>query len=218
MKLYSIDASPFAARIRMQIAMKDLDCEILPPPHALRTPEFHARFPLGKIPVLELDEGTQIEESWAIAEYLEDAFPSPAMRPSDPAGTARCRVRARIADLHLGPAIFPLFGPALAGQTPPGLTDRVAAVSAECAKLDRWLESETSLPERSMDIGDLALVTHTFYVSAILGELGAGDPVQSHARLSAWSAAMMENRHVSAAIEALHEGFQGLISRTRQTS
>ena len=83
-KLYNLDHSPYATRVRMQIYKKGLDLEILPAPAALRTPEFMARFPMGKIPVLELDDGRQVPDSWVIMEYLEDCQAGESLRPQDP--------------------------------------------------------------------------------------------------------------------------------------
>ena len=72
MKLYNLDHSPYATRVRMQIHKKGLEIAIEPPPDALGTPEFLARFPMGKIPVLELDDGSQLPDSWVIMDYLEE--------------------------------------------------------------------------------------------------------------------------------------------------
>ena len=61
MKLYNLDHSPYATRVRMQIDKAGLEVDILPSPLALRSPEILERFPLGKIPVLELDDGNRVE-------------------------------------------------------------------------------------------------------------------------------------------------------------
>ena len=85
-----MDHSPYATRVRMQITKKQLDIAIEPPPVPIQTPEFMARFPLGKIPVLELDDGSQIPDSWAIMEYLEDVSPAVSLRPEG--ATARAHM------------------------------------------------------------------------------------------------------------------------------
>lgn len=49
-----------------------------------------ARSPLGKVPFIE-DEGRTLAESQAIAEYLEDIYPSTPLYPRDPYQRAKCR-------------------------------------------------------------------------------------------------------------------------------
>src|SRR5690554_7155894 len=39
------------------------------------TPEFVARNPMKKVPVMELDDGTCIAETMAICRYFEEAYP-----------------------------------------------------------------------------------------------------------------------------------------------
>ena len=36
---------------------------------------------MGQLPALELDSGNVIPDSGTILEYLEDAFPTPSLRP-----------------------------------------------------------------------------------------------------------------------------------------
>jgi glutathione S-transferase len=47
-----------------------------------RSPEHLARHPLGRVPVLELDDGTFIFESAAICLYLGDLFPEAGLLPA----------------------------------------------------------------------------------------------------------------------------------------
>jgi glutathione S-transferase len=53
-------------------------------------PDFLALNPNGLVPALEHDS-TVVVESSVILEYLEDAFPSPRLRPGNAAGKARMR-------------------------------------------------------------------------------------------------------------------------------
>lgn len=64
-----------------------------------KRPEHLARNPFGKLPVLELDDGSYLIESLAIIEYLEECHPQPAMIGRSPLERARVRELERIADL-----------------------------------------------------------------------------------------------------------------------
>ena len=110
MKLYNADHSPYSTRVRLQVRKKNFPIEITAPPHPLRSPEFLKQFPLGKIPILELDDGTCLGESWVIMEYLEDTQEGISLRPEDPLAKAQMQLFVRYADTHLGPgALFPIF-------------------------------------------------------------------------------------------------------------
>lgn len=57
--------------------------------------DYLAHNPQGLVPTLECD-GAVITQSPAILEFLEEAFPQPALLPADPAGRARVRSLAAI--------------------------------------------------------------------------------------------------------------------------
>lgn len=79
MKLYELAPSPSARRVSLFLAEKSIDI----PRVAVNTlagenitPEFIAMSVNGKIPVLELEDGTAISESIAICRYLDAQFPT----------------------------------------------------------------------------------------------------------------------------------------------
>ncbi len=53
------------------------------------SPEFRTLNVLGKLPVLELDDGSTITESLAICRYLESVFPEPSLMGRSPREAAR---------------------------------------------------------------------------------------------------------------------------------
>ena len=63
-----------------------------------------------RLPVLVLDDGVSIPESETIVEYLEDAFPDPALRPHGAEAAARVRLIARVSELYVKGPLFALFG------------------------------------------------------------------------------------------------------------
>jgi glutathione S-transferase len=65
------------------------------------SPDYLALNPNGVVPTL-VHDGTPIINSFCINEYIEDAFPEPALRPADLAERARTRYWAWTADeIHL---------------------------------------------------------------------------------------------------------------------
>ena len=109
LKFYQSDLSPYAARVRILAAAKGVKLDSSAPPGGgLKSAEYLAINPLGKIPCLEVD-GVAIPESETICEYLEDAFPSPTLRPVDATARARVRLLSRLGDLYLAPQMAKLF-------------------------------------------------------------------------------------------------------------
>ena len=82
MKLYDLPASPNTRRVRIFIAEKNLEIEMIPIDMMSgenKTEKYLAKNPLGRMPLLELDDGTCIAESIAICRYLENEFPDPPL-------------------------------------------------------------------------------------------------------------------------------------------
>jgi glutathione S-transferase len=115
MRLYNLDLSNFASKCRIAIYEKALTVELTPPPGGMNSPEFKKLNPLGKIPVLQLDDGQLIAESEIINEYLEEKFPEKPLLPKDAEGRARVRFLSRLNDLYLDPPIRALL-PQLFGK------------------------------------------------------------------------------------------------------
>ena len=63
--------------------------------------DFKAKNPFGRVPVLELDDGTCIAESQAINHYLELIHPQPNLFGDSPEEVARIEMWSRRVDLNL---------------------------------------------------------------------------------------------------------------------
>ena len=82
MKLYTADKTPSAARVDFFLHEKGIDIErqqvaLMQGEH--KTPEYRAKVPNGRIPALELDDGTVICETIAICRWFEASHPEPAL-------------------------------------------------------------------------------------------------------------------------------------------
>ena len=91
MKLLSATPSPYARKVRIALAEKGLAFELVtenPWKTGASTPDFN---PLGKLPVLILEDGSTVYESGHSLEWLEVHYPEPALVPADP----RARLAAR---------------------------------------------------------------------------------------------------------------------------
>ncbi|GMG86328.1 glutathione S-transferase family protein [Biformimicrobium ophioploci] len=216
MKLYSLPHSPYSARVRIQIALQGLPVEVLPPPIPLRTAEFYQHFPLGKLPVLELEDGNQVAESWAIMEYLEElsagAGSGAALMPANPLDRARVRALGRYADLHLAVnALFPLFRAVTgAAEIEPGsLRDSLAA---ELRKGERLL-AEDGTPERPMHLGDIALAPTIAYVLELAPAAGLDAPLAEFGHFSTWWSRMQGIPAVAETLQDMRQAYIAFAER-----
>ena len=91
MKLIAAPASPYSRKVRIVLAEKKIEYEFIienPGDPATRVPQFN---PLGKIPVLVLDDNTTLFDSRVIVEYLDHASPVGRLIPDD----TRARIQTR---------------------------------------------------------------------------------------------------------------------------
>jgi glutathione S-transferase len=79
--LISSPTSPFARKVRIALAEKKIEYELVETsPWDAQSP-VHAANPLGKVPVLTLDDGTQLFDSRVIAEYIDSVSPVSRLIP-----------------------------------------------------------------------------------------------------------------------------------------
>ena len=86
MKLYEYTQAPNPRRVRIFLAEKGITVPFEQVDIAKgqnRAPEFLKINPMGGLPVLELDDGTQLAESVAICRYFEDLKPEPNLMGVD---------------------------------------------------------------------------------------------------------------------------------------
>jgi glutathione S-transferase len=89
-RLFHVPLSPFCRKVRLSLAEKKVEVELVEERYWERNPEFLRRNPAGKVPILKID-GRLLTESAAICEYLEEKFPDPALLPRDPEGRYEVR-------------------------------------------------------------------------------------------------------------------------------
>ena len=91
MKLIGTPASPFTRKARVVLAEKRIEYDfIVSSPHDASTAVTEYN-PLGKIPVLVLDDATTVFDSRVIVEYLDNASPVTKLLPDD----TRHRIQTR---------------------------------------------------------------------------------------------------------------------------
>jgi glutathione S-transferase len=144
--------APNPRRLRIFVAEKGLkipyeDIDIFAGEN--RTPEFLKKNPAGGLPVLELDDGSCIAESVAIARYLEALNPEPNLFGRNTREAAEIEMWSRRMELNL----FGPFGRAFQNTSPvfagPAFASRIkqfkdyGAAQVEYAERQlKWLDSQ----------------------------------------------------------------------------
>lgn len=131
MKLYVWGTAPNPRRVKIYLAEKGLTVpmEEVGGEGAALKPEYKAKYPSALVPMLELDDGTQIGEAMAICRYFEAMHPTPPLMGTDAKDQALVEMWERRAydEGMVGAAeVFRNSHPLFAGRSIPGYAEEVA--------------------------------------------------------------------------------------------
>jgi len=198
MKLYEMTAAPNPRRVRIFLAEKGITVPLVQIDMRKgehKAPEFLKKNPSGKIPVLELDDGTCIAESVAICRYFEALHPKPSLFGATPKELGRIEMANRQLELELlgQVGVSWVNGPIVAQMAPGRFKQNLqakessdAAVRAFYKRLDAELANREYMADNAYSIADITgLVTIDF-----AGSLVDLKPDASLSNLWRWHAAV----------------------------
>jgi glutathione S-transferase len=93
-RLYHHPLSPFSRKVRLALAEKRIEVELVEERYWEQDPDFLRRNPAGQVPVLKMN-GRTLADSGAICEWLEETMPQPPLLPREP--DARYEARRLVA-------------------------------------------------------------------------------------------------------------------------
>ena len=93
-RLFHVPLSPFCRKVRLSLAEKKIEVELVVVRYWEVVPDFLRRNPAGKVPVLKMN-GRTLAESGPICELIEELNPDPPLLPRKP--EARYEVRRLVA-------------------------------------------------------------------------------------------------------------------------
>lgn len=205
MRLYNANLSPYASRVRIAIYAKNLPVEIVSAPGGTGSAEYKKLNPMGKVPALDVD-GTVIPESEVINEYLDDRFPTPALRPADPLARARMRVLSRFADVYLAPPLSGLFG-----QLNPATRDaklvgeKLVELATRLDQLEALVVASPYAAGSELTLADCALAPVFFFLSRLLPMVGGKSPLEGRPKLARVGEAVGKHPAVSRVLGEMGE-------------
>jgi glutathione S-transferase len=185
MKLIGSLASPFTRKARIVLAEKKIEYELeldSPWDAGTRVPE---RNPLGKVPVLVLDDGTTLFDSRVIVEFLDNASPLSRLLP--PGNRERIEVRRweALADGVLDAAVLVRMERRRkpAQQSPEWMERQMGKVRAGLAAMNADLGDKAWCCGSSYTIADIALGVCLGWLDFRFPDLGWRDPHANLARM-----------------------------------
>src|SRR5438874_13175079 len=182
--LFTADRCPYAARARIVLAEKGLEYDAVEIDLDERPAWLYEKNPLGKVPVLEEDEGLVLPESVVIMEYLEERYPEPALWPADPAERALGRLWVDRFDDRLGDEYY-----ARRRGDDSALDERLA-------ELDAALEAQPFLSGREYGLADIGYVPWILRAGSNLGV-----DLEPFEALAAWLERLSERPAIAAELE-----------------
>ena len=157
MLIYTVDHSLYCAKLRILMRHKGLSWDEEPPPGGGGSKTYLSIVPSGNIPAL-VSGKLVLTDSEAIAEYLEEMHPEPAMLPTNIVGRALSRERSRFHDTRLEPALrltFPHVDPAKRDAT--AINHAHSQINKQLRALAELL-TRADLPRDHLWMGDCGVI------------------------------------------------------------
>ncbi|MEB0079385.1 glutathione S-transferase family protein [Pseudomonas sp. CCI3.2] len=184
LKLYESQSSPNSRRVRIFLAEKAIDIELIPVDIAAKaqfSPEYTTINPLNVVPTLMLEDGTSVGEVPAIWRYLEEVYPDKPLLGVDPKDKALVAMWERWAEREGFATVMEavrnwapgLAGRALAGphayeQIPALVKRNEARLGHFYRDLNKRLETVAYLAGDQFSVADItAVVAIDFAVEAL---------------------------------------------------
>lgn len=208
--LYDHPLSPYAQKVKIALREKGLAFETAMPGGlgaGGASGEFVEASPRAEVPAL-VDGEVRVFDSTIILEYLDDAYPEPAMRPDSAPERARVRMLEEVMDTHFEAINWGLseirWFQRATGEQAERLT---AAARTQTDGFFAWLETQLGGREwfngDRFGWGDLSVVPY------LNGSAGHGHPPREGSQLAAWLARANARPSVAACaadIAALNAG------------
>jgi glutathione S-transferase len=200
MKLFTFATSPYARKVRMLLDLKKVEFEPVERCYSLdRKDDLRAASARAEVPTLVLDDGRTIIDSTIICEYLEEAFPAPAMFPANPYERARMRMIEDLCDRAFD-AVSYGYWIATARKDAPESVAMIGIARDEFSQLLARLEEELGAREffcGAMSVADLAAICYVPSAGAMRISM------KPYPGLAAWTLRMRAVASVGADLERL---------------
>ena len=190
--LVSHDLCPYVQRAAIALAEKGAAFERATISLDAKPDWFSAISPLGKVPLLRVDDAV-LFESTPIVEFIEETVPGPALHPADPLERAQHRAWMEFGSSMLGD-IWRLE----TAQAEPGFREAQAALRAKAQRLESSLGAGPYFNGRRFSLVD-AVFGPVFRYFEVFDAIAETNIFTGLPKLAAWRAALAARPSVQAA-------------------
>jgi glutathione S-transferase len=170
--LYDLAISSYGCKTRILLRHKGLEWKSLAPPDGYGSPAYCKIVPSGTIPAL-LHDGLTLAESDAIAEYLNELAPLPAMLPLSVQDRARIRAISRFHDTRIEPLLRAYFGQvAPANRNPDFIAENAALLQRRFDQLAQMVTPSPLLDGTDLSLADCGFAPSFAILNCLRGVLG----------------------------------------------
>ena len=185
MKLLGIQPSPFTRKVRIVLAEKKIDCDfVIASPQAEGSP-VQARNPLGKVPVLVLEDETAVYDSRVIVGFLDNVSPFGRLIP--PGNRERIEVRRweALADGVLDAAVLVRYENQRSEdeRSAAWIERQMGKIRAGVDEMERELGDKSFCTGNSYTLADIAVGVCLGYLDFRFPQLGWRDSYPNLVRL-----------------------------------
>lgn len=207
MKLYGSPASPYVVRVAMAAKAKGVDLPLTEAPGGgIKSPEYLAINPLGKMPAFTDDKGRHLAESQVICEYLDETLQGPALLPADPYDRARVRLLCRIVDLYLGTSLGTFFRNMNPTQRNQAEVDAAhTAFNTTLGQIEGYMGAGPYMYGNTLTLADCMLYPSFITTSLVLPAFGVTNQFEKFPKLARWWQAMAGDAVTGALGKQQHE-------------
>ena len=209
-KIHGVNASPFVRKVRVALAEKGIDYELIPQMPMGQPPEYFEISPLGKIPCY-VDGDFSLPDSSAIIAYLERTQPEPSLYPSDAKEFARALWYEEYSDSKFSENVGKIFfNRVVKAKMMKQESDEAAVAEGLAALPDVFDYLEKQLGDREVLAGSHFSVADIAVSSVFVNLAHAGETVDA----SRWPklAAYVARNHARPSFKAVIEEEQAVFA------
>lgn len=191
-ELFAQPMSAYCAKVIIILELKGLEYKVIAPQGGYSSKAYRETVPSGTIPAIRIGEFI-LHDSDAIANYLEDRYPEPSLRPENIEQRAKLNAFSNFHDTKLEPILRQTYSlvsqPRETRET--AVKDLQVRLADSLSRLEGLISPAPFLGGGSISLADCGYPLTFAYIERIMTALG--HPVVISEKCTMWRRALEEN-------------------------